>query len=73
MNSKLSGPVFLAMVIYVQVITIVTGVPFVFALAGGSWIIAVLALIALFLFTVPLALVLHVRNLRKNPTVTNFP
>lgn len=66
MISELSFKTYLMLLIYVHIVTLLVGVPFVLALAGGYWLFAVAALFVFFLLTVPPAAVLHARALRTS-------
>lgn len=64
MTSELTFKSYLFLIIYVQIVTILIGAPFVLALAGGYWLVAAAAVFAFFLLTVPPAIALHTRSLR---------
>jgi uncharacterized membrane protein YhaH (DUF805 family) len=62
--SNVSYGRYIALLIYVHVILVVTAVPFVLALAGERWLIAVAAFAIFVLLTFPPAILLHARNAR---------
>lgn len=62
--SDLSYSTYLLLMIYIHVILAMTGIPMVFALAGGAWFVAMMALTVFFLFVIPPAMVLHARNMQ---------
>lgn len=64
-TSELSFTAYLILIVYVQLVTLLAGAPFVLALAGGYWLIAAAALLTFFLLTVPPAMMLHRRSLRQ--------
>lgn len=66
MTSELNFGTYLILIIYTQVVVLLTGAPFVLALAGGYWLIAAAAAFGFFLLTVPPAAVLHARSLRAS-------
>jgi uncharacterized protein (DUF983 family) len=64
-TSHLSFRSYFFLIVYVQIITVVTGAPLVLAILGGFWFFAAAALFSFFLLTIPPAMALHIRNLRK--------
>lgn len=67
MTSKLSFRIYFFLIIYVHIVAVVTGLPFVLAFAGGDWLFAAAAVFVFFMLTVPPAMALHSRSLRASP------
>jgi pilus assembly protein TadC len=76
MKTELSFTSYLALLVYVHIIALLVGAPFVLSLAGGKWLFAAGALLVFFMLTVPPAAAVHARNVRsateKSGRITNL-
>jgi len=73
LTSRLKFRTYLALIVYVQIIVVLTGAPFVLALAGGFWLFAAAAAFMFFLLTMPPAMALHIHSLRHHTRSQDAP
>jgi hypothetical protein len=62
--SDLGWSSYLLLILYLQVMVFIFGLPFMLALVSGKWLAAALALALLLLVTVPVGMALHARVIR---------
>jgi len=62
--SDLGWSSYLMLILYLQVMVFIFGLPFLIALASGKWLAAAFALALLLLFSVPVGMTLHSRVMR---------
>lgn len=64
LTSELSGRSYFLLLVYAHIVFAVVAVPLVLGLAGGHWLIAAASLLVFLLAVMPVAMLLHARNLR---------
>lgn len=64
LQSQLSNRSYILLIIYAHVVFVAISVPLVLALAGGKWLFAAASLLVFLLATLPVAMLLHTRNIR---------
>jgi hypothetical protein len=63
-HSELGHIKHLLFLVYVHIVLLIVAIPFVMALAGGKWLVAVAAFSVFAALTWPPAMVIHARNAR---------
>ncbi len=64
-KSESAPGMYVIFLIYMQAVIFVVAVPFVLAMAGGKWLVAIGAFAVFVAFVIPPAMLLHARNIAR--------